>query len=277
MHFSSFSYRRFLISWGLILLWLFLCGYAIWSEWIGTTASEQTLWIIDNSLSMAVEDMKDIQSELITSRLESARAIVMSGVERTPGEHGIILYARSAGILTPFTMDREMLKKNIANITPVTENGWSDVSSVFALVTSLYSVRMTPLHIILLTDGGDTGGSSLPPLPSNTTLSIIGIGTDAGWPIFLGYDALGHRRYKFYEGKEISVPYESKNIDRIASLYHAPVSRIEKGEDLSQVLKKLFSQSWNLPKGSSAFLILLWSVILLFWLFLHPYVRTTLR
>ena len=72
---------------------------------------------------MAVEDMKDVQSELITSRLESARALVMSGVELTPGEHGIILYARSAGILTPFTMDREMLKKNIANITPVTENG----------------------------------------------------------------------------------------------------------------------------------------------------------
>lgn len=277
MYFSSFSYRRFFISFGLIFLWFFLCGYAISSESIETTPSEKTLWIVDNSLSMAVEDMKDFQSDLFTSRLNTARSLVMSGVDNIRGEHGIILYARNAGILTPFTSDHIILEKSIANITPVTDNGWSDISSVFALIYSLYSIRTTPLHIILLTDGGDTGDSSLPPLPSNTTLSIIGIGTDTGWPIFLGYDAIGHRRYKFYEGKEVTVPYESKNIDRIASLYHVWVLRIEKMDDLSWVLKHLFPQWWAISHEISPFLIWVWSLTLLFWLFLHPYVRTTTR
>ena len=212
---------------------------------------------------MAVEDMKDIQSELITSRLESARSLVMSGVETIPGEHAILLYARSAGVLIPFTMDREILEKSIANITPVTDNGGSDVSSVFALVGSLYSVHTTPLHIILLTDGGDTGGSSLPPLPPNTTLSIIAIGTDTGGPIFLGYDTLGHRRYKIYQGREISVPYEAKNIDRIASLYHARVMRLEKNPDSHIILENITPTDHSLPIDHIYILIMLGCVSIL--------------
>lgn len=72
------------------------------------------------------------------------------------------------------------LENSIENLSLVTDNGGSDISAAFLLLFSLYRDRSTPLHIILLSDGGDTSTTVLPPLPPQSDLTVIGIGTDAG-------------------------------------------------------------------------------------------------
>ncbi len=56
--------------------------------------------------------------------------------------------------------------------------GGSDISSAFELANLLYTNTKTPLHMILISDGGDSAsGVNLPTLPSYARLSIIGLGT----------------------------------------------------------------------------------------------------
>ena len=90
-------------------------------------------------------------------------------------------------------------------------------------MSSLYASPEERVRIVLLTDGGESGTGSYPSLGENMELSIIGIGSDSGGPITLGYDASGQRRYKIYQGKEIHVAYEKKNIEKLQSLYNAHV------------------------------------------------------
>lgn len=43
-----------------------------------------TLYVIDNSLSMAVEDIRDPSSNIISSRLETAKDIAREIIRMTP-------------------------------------------------------------------------------------------------------------------------------------------------------------------------------------------------
>lgn len=50
---------------------------------------------------MGVEDMGSTETGIIQSRIDAARALILAGMERIPGEHGALIYARSAGVLLP--------------------------------------------------------------------------------------------------------------------------------------------------------------------------------
>lgn len=201
-------------------------------------------------MSMTVEDIVDDTQNLNHSRLEVARSLVMSGTNMLPGKHAVLIYARSPWVLVPLTSDRDILDTNIANITPVMDNGGSDMKSVFWLLTSLYGQTKNPIRVILLSDGGDTGTSDFPLLPEGVRLQIVGLGTESGWPISLGYDALGQRRYKIYQGKELSVGYEKKNIEKLAKTYDAPVSTIENIGQIPSALRT-FIPSTEIQKPES--------------------------
>lgn len=93
MHISTFSHRRFLISLFLLVIGLFLLGFSLGQKESNT--GNDTIWIVDNSMSMAVEDIADSVQNLNHSRLEVARSLVMSGVHELSGNHGVLIYARS--------------------------------------------------------------------------------------------------------------------------------------------------------------------------------------
>ena len=57
--------------------------------------TEKTLWIVDNSMSMQVEDMRENSTNTYYSRLQVARSLISSGVMMIPGQHAIVTYARS--------------------------------------------------------------------------------------------------------------------------------------------------------------------------------------
>lgn len=224
-------------------------------------------------MSMAVEDIADSAQNLNHSRLQVARSLVMSGVHELSGNHGVLIYARSPWVLVPLTSDKNILDTNVANITSVMDNGGSDMKSVFGLLASLYGTRKTPLNVILISDGGDTGTSDFPPLPEGVRLQIVGIGTESGWPISLGYDALGQRRYKIYQGKEVNVAYEKSNIEKLAKTYGAPVSTIENIRQIPEVLEAI-TPKVEIQKPESLLFIfrIIGSLFILLALIFPPYV-----
>ena len=56
------------------------------------TATDRTLWVIDNSLSMAVTDIGS-ESGILLSRLDFAKQIISSGSRVRSGEQGIMTAA----------------------------------------------------------------------------------------------------------------------------------------------------------------------------------------
>lgn len=198
MYISRFSYWRYLLSLFLMSVSLIACGY-IYSLIDETERTTDTLYIIDNSLSMAVEDIRDTSSNIISSRLETAKDIALRMMRTEDSRGALIVYARDPAVVTPLTDDIDTLESSLSHISPVLDNGGSDVGSVFSLINTLYALHEKPLHVVLFTDGGDTSALPLPEVIPQMDLTIIGIGTDAGGPVPLGYDALGNRRYKIYQ------------------------------------------------------------------------------
>ena len=242
------------------------------SSWKSENMGGDTLWIIDNSLSMGVEDMGNASDGILHSRIDRARALVLDGMTKIPGNHGVLVYARSAWVLLPISPVTEWEKKSIANISLVDDYGGSDVGGAFSLLFSLYAERTTPLHVILVSDGGDTSTSPLPPLPPHTDLTIIGMGTAMGWPIPLWYDALGRRRYKIYDGKEVTVPYDEKNIEKLARFYSANTYTFSKAESQNQIFSKLIPERTNTDEKSARILTFIGALSLLLSVLIHPYV-----
>lgn len=267
---SIFSYWRFFLSLnlfciGMIFFWM------VFPFWKSENTGSDTLWIVDNSLSMSVEDMGSVQDGGVQSRIDVARSLVLDGMRKIPGNHGVLLYARSAGVVLPMSPVTEWGKKNIENIALVTDNGGSDISGVFSLLFSLNVERSTPLHVILISDGGDTSTTLPPPLPPHTDLMIVGIGTLTGWLIPLGYDALGMRRYKIYDSREVIVPYEEKNIEKLTRYYSAKVYTLSTANMWIEILSKLIPE-WIVPqRDPSLFLLLIGGISVLFSLLIHPY------
>lgn len=129
---------------------------------------------------MSVEDISDPVSKIERSRLSVARSLISSGITIIPGHHGIVSYARSAGVVSPLSPDQTTLKQAASSIDLVMDNGGSDITAALTLIDTLYSGSDEPIDIILLSDGGDTSTSLPKELPSHLSLSIIGIGSPQG-------------------------------------------------------------------------------------------------
>ena len=273
---SLFLYRRFFLSLSLFCIGMIFFWMAS-PFWKSENTGGDTLWIVDNSLSMGVEDMGISIDGAIQSRLDRARSLILDGMAKISGHHGALVFARSAAVVLPMSPVTEWGKKNIENIALVTDNGGSDISAVFSLLFSLYSERVTPLHVILISDGGDTSTTSLPPLPSHTDLTIIGIWTLTGWPIPLGYDALGRRRYKIYDNREVIVPYEEKNIEKLTRNYAAKVYTFSTADMWTEILSKLIPERVDPEVWYSRMFFSIGVIWILLSILIHPYIYVKSR
>jgi hypothetical protein len=94
-----------------------------------------------------------------------------------------------------------------------------------------YLASREPIHIVLITDGGMTGAGPFPDLPSDTSLTVIGIGTPTGGMIPLGYNLDGEKRYKYYSGSPVVARYEKDHIDTLVDTYRANLIEREKSGD----------------------------------------------
>ena len=136
---------------------------------------EQTLWVLDTSSSMGIEDISTQKSSVMMSRFDLAKELIETSIS---GETAMISYARHASVVFPMSTDTNSTRAFVHTLRPTQMNGGSDISSAFELIQMLYASTKHPIHVILLSDGGDSAsGTILPSLPSYARLSIIGLGT----------------------------------------------------------------------------------------------------
>lgn len=264
---SSFSILRYFLHILLVLWGIFCIGYSIFVYSSQNTQSE-TLWIVDTSLSMGVEDIVWVKKDEIESRFALAKSIMKEWITRIPGRHAVIVYAQNSGIASPFSSDISHLSQVVNNLNIIENYGGSDLSSALSLAKSIYLSSGSFPHIIILTDGGLAEGSTLPDLPWWSHITLIALWSDAGGKIPLGYNAQGERRYKYYEGKEIVVPLDEKNIDMIRRKYNTSLFRITDRANSLDFLdeKRNFIFSYSILR-------ILGIVMTILGFLIHPYVR----
>lgn len=138
--------------------------------------TERTLWVIDNSLSMAVTDISG-GSGLLISRLDFAKQIVTSGSAMRSGEQAIMTAALGARLELPMTDNTLTLSDVVHGINIESHGGGSSISTPLEMIRLIYGSTQR-LSIVWLTDGefSDTtttlSGWVTPP-----TISLIGVGT----------------------------------------------------------------------------------------------------
>jgi hypothetical protein len=81
------------------------------------SGERETLWIVDTSLSMAVEDITHSQ-HLSSSRLDLAKALIASGVVHIPGQHALMTFSDIARLQVPLTSDRDFIGLTLRTLSP---------------------------------------------------------------------------------------------------------------------------------------------------------------
>lgn len=175
-NFSS-SPRRQLIRFSLIVAGLICIIFGFLRGL--NSGSGATLWVIDNSLSMAVTDIGS-ESGILLSRLDQAKQIVYSGSVRRRGEQAIMTAAYGAKLELPMTNDRSIISDVVSGITVLTRGGGSSITTPLETIHLIYDT-LPHLSIIWITDGEfSDSGSTLSGFTIRPDITFIGVGTRPG-------------------------------------------------------------------------------------------------
>ncbi len=214
----TLSPRRRLIRGSFIIIGVGMMIYSFFSK--QDTREDHTLWVIDNSLSMAVSDIHT-QSGIMISRLELAKQFVSRVSPQLSGEQAIMSAAYAARLELPMTDDRWLISNVIHGITTLARWWGSMVSLPLETIRLIYG-NVPHLRIIWLTDGEFAdSGSTLSGFVSPPDITYIGIGTRLGWPILLGYNADGHPRYKESGWKQVNSIRDDTTLEKISRSHDA--------------------------------------------------------
>ncbi len=116
VNFITLPQRR-LIRGVCIIFGMFLIGYS-YIQTLDHSNTPKTLWVIDNSLSMTVTDIKT-SSDRIISRLDLAKTIIKQKSDKILGEQAIMTAAQGARLELPMTDDRLAIENVVQGITAV--------------------------------------------------------------------------------------------------------------------------------------------------------------
>lgn len=239
-----------------------VCGIVsivIWVAFLSERWESVTVWILDTSLSMTTDDLLDTQW-VAQSRMDTARALVASGISLVSGRQSLITFSDSARLIVPLTDDQDFLKLSLESLTPHIYWGASDMAKVIELLTS-YDSSLT-VHAIVLTDGEwSHTPHMLSILPSHVSLTIVGIGTESGGPMLEGYDAFGKPRYKQSAWKTVISRLDRPELETLTSRYSARLFIIDR-YSLDQLHDILHDPAVLRPLSRQIFLVA-WVVFLL--------------
>ncbi len=165
--------------------------------------SDRILYVMDNSLSMAVTDISGGSGVLI-SRLDFAKQMIASLSRVLWGEQAVMTAALWARLEVPMTDSSTSISDVIWGINVESHAGGSSISTPLEMIRLIYG--NTPhLSIVWFTDGEFSDSvATLSGWTSSPTIVFIWVGTRAGWPILLGYDSDGRPRYKESDGKKVN-------------------------------------------------------------------------
>jgi hypothetical protein len=182
---------------------------------------------------MAAEDMKDEKNRAI-SRLEYTKKYIQDTLENNKNK-AIITYARVPTLYLPFVTDDRRFIDAVTSIEVEEDYGGSDLTLALALVKELYE-KDSSIDLSIFTDGWSTTTLEFPTLPRSWSVTLVGVGTEGGGPIPLGYNADGTRRYKYFSWSEVVARYERWNIESFSDTLGASVYRMWNGPSSKNII-----------------------------------------
>ncbi|HEY8301510.1 MAG TPA: VWA domain-containing protein [Jatrophihabitans sp.] len=191
---------------------------------------------IDVSLSMEATDV-------LPSRLEAAKKAGKQFADVLPARInlGLISFARNANVLVAPTLDREPVKKaidglHLANYTAIGEAIFSSIDAihVFAQATTAKGDKPPPARVVLLSDGSNTTGRSIPSAiaaarAAHVQISTIAFGTPNG-------TVTGDN------GAQVPVPADTAALSQIAAQTGGSFHTATSVQELQAVYKDIGSQ-----------------------------------
>ena len=262
----SASPRRQLIRSALVVSGL-ICVISGWTSSLDT-GSDRTLWVIDNSLSMAVTDIGS-QSGILLSRLDFAKQIVSSGSRVRSGEQGIMSAAGWARLEMAMTDNMWVFSDTTRGITIDSQGGGSSVSTPLEMIRLIYG-NTSHLQVFWITDGEFSDSwSSLSLWTTTPSITLIGVGTRSGWPILLGYDTDGRPRYKESDNKRVNSIRDDARLASVAESLDADLIFLDSPSDLTRIAKS--PNSNTIPP----YLMMIGTLLIVAWLMISRFRYTT--
>ena len=190
---------------------------------------------IDVSLSMQADDV-------LPTRLAAAQKAAKKFVDLLPGRInlGLVSFARNGNVLVPPTLDRDANKTAIdglklENYTAIGEAVFSslDAIRVFSQATTAKGDKPPPARIVLMSDGANTTGRSVPDAAAaakkaSIQISTIAFGTDTGTVTF--------------DGQTIPVPADKPTLNYLAQSTGGSFHTAASVQELESVFANIGSQ-----------------------------------
>lgn len=183
------------------------------------------VWVLDVSKSMDVQDVTEWEQTI--SRLTWAKKIIENYILAHPeNRYGLVIFAGKSRLVSPLTFESDSVLTFLTSIdtASITDGGTNFREALDIAVGRLSGKELNPLSLILLSDGGDKEDLSDTTMISslftgkNITLSTIGIGSDAWWPIPTGQDMFGNVTFKLFDGEMVTSRLEPDTLKSLAKI-----------------------------------------------------------
>ena len=230
---------------------------------LSNTNEQKTLWVIDNSLSMAVTDVMS-QDDIIISRLDLAKKIILSGSHMLSWNQAVMSVAHGAKLELPMNDNQSIMSDVVGWISVIMQGGGSNFFTPLQMIHLIYGDQPN-LNIIWLTDGEfSDSGSVYTGSTDYLNITFIGVGSRVGWPILMGYNNEGVPRYKESSGVRVNSIRDDASLSRVAQYLDARTYFLDtdRSIDYSQIIPPIKNSShisWYTILG--AILICIWLVI----------------
>jgi Ca-activated chloride channel family protein len=138
------------------------------------------------------------------TRLETAKVVVKDFISRRKSDRiGVVVFAKQAYLLSPPTLDYQLLTKLVSKLTlrVIDESGTAIGDGLATAISRMRASDAQSKVIVLLTDGDNNAGKVSPEFAAqlavekNCVVHTIQIGTGDEVDVEDGTDWLGHPRY----------------------------------------------------------------------------------
>ncbi len=177
----AFSKKRQFVRIACFFAGIAMLAFALLSENY-QSSTQKILFVIDNSLSMAVQDVSLSESEGFVSRLEGAKKLAERFLSIKPEtvETGIVTFSRLPTLILPFTTDSMLSKNTIVGIAPLIYGGGSNLVNVVNMIDEVYG-NVPNLHVVILSDGEFFDLKNVSSFKNRSAkITLVGVGTENG-------------------------------------------------------------------------------------------------
>lgn len=251
-------------------MWLSIFSVLIFLDLFPHRLRERgSLFIVDVSLSMTVEDMIG-ENSVRKSRLQVVQDILKNIPDTS--QRALMTFAETAKLQLPLSRNDILWDEVVDAITPITYGASTDLGVALQSAALVYGD--VPLDVYIFTDGEQTIQTDVLTgaiTRDNMQIHIIGVWSNEWGKIINNYDSEWRIVYKKYEWKEILSKLDKDYLVWLQDAYDATLTIIQDATDKGSILTLLDShKSVPLQSLDRVYYILAWFCILL-WLIIPDY------